>query len=930
MNSIAKIKKIYFLIILFLIAGLALGFKFLTNTENKTSLTSKASGLSQINATDVRISFEGNLSFFTSSTGQLEFEPGIQGNSVLLGANSTLTSNSPVYLNSGLTISFWLKGKDRDFWFGSRSCNLLKIVDAISRNELKLKTVQNESRIPSLEITYIGGQNNYQVLTPPLTQTSFDSRSGESEEGGANLTATNTYWENVNWIPFSISFSREGDKKYLSLFVNGNRVKTIYIDSFFDNRSVKNIEFGGNCSFYLDEVEIIGESKNEDVISQVIHNNQINVNYHSSSPNEVIVGQVFNYEIEISFGQDLIPLSVGRYRSGIRLVFPHQKAIKNLSGSNGTQWCLPPGSLVEPILSATTINGHRFETRMLKYTSAASTVIDFFPQVRIPANTVIKLKLNNLQACHFSTEQHIWVLVDPGLGYHFMTRRNLIPPLKIKNTIFDSLFIYAPTTVLPNQEFSLNIVAEDKYRNVFTDYNKTIYFSLIDQNGNSINNIVSPVVFNPSIDQGAKKVNGFRISEPGFYRIRVSDDQRSYLSFPIKVLSSDDNYMIYWGDIHTHSTFSDSSRTPEWLYRYVRKYTGLNFFSIIDHLNTEGFYFDPRFSDHRLSQDEIRELISLAKANNRPEENFVTLFGLEYIDSFFGHWNFYTKNYTNPLPLVKYVDLQRDLRNFDPQNVMIFTHHISGQEENFNSELYRRIHSISDASAVRLVDVCRAPSPMFMNFGWAALSQGFRLGFTGSSDDHTGHPGRNSYKKSSCFAGIILPKNLRLQPENVFNAFMSRNTFTATNYGMFIDFNLVRNNQKFPMGSIVQVTESSLRFRGSVASAGSLSKVEIHKFKLISRANGQIVAQDQNKFNTPEKISVRCQNYFLSNRVCVFDLIIDNFYFFKDDRGNLISDTFKKGAGFYLYFEDQIPGNPEFGLPVRIGVSSPIWVELAQ
>lgn len=94
-------------------------------------------------------------------------------------------------------------------------------------------------------------------------------------------------------------------------------------------------------------------------------------------------------------------------------------------------------------------------------------------------------------------------------------------------------------------------------------------------------------------------------------------------------------YDIYFGNLHSHTDFSDGESVPEHAFDYARYEAGLDFFALTEHSN---------LYDNKLDWDKSRKLAAIKKmAKNKTEEgSFLALFGSETTwYNQFGHMNTY-------------------------------------------------------------------------------------------------------------------------------------------------------------------------------------------------------------------------------------------------------------------------------------------------
>ncbi len=213
------------------------------------------------------------------------------------------------------------------------------------------------------------------------------------------------------------------------------------------------------------------------------------------------------------------------------------------------------------------------------------------------------------------------------------------------------------------------------------------------------------------------------IAEEGAHRfeVRSADGRIRGTSNPIWV-RRDPPYRIYWGDTHGHIGFSDAQGTPDGYFTFARDDAALDFVTL---------------SEHELWTDDLEWRILQEKAvEYRQDGRFIPILGYEWtVQPPGGHHNVYFRN-----PWIGRVgsqiawllpDLYRELRRrVRVDDVLVIPHaHSPGNWQ------------VSDPDLERLIEITSTHGT-FEWFGNRYLSEGWEVGFVGSSDNHHEHPGR--------------------------------------------------------------------------------------------------------------------------------------------------------------------------------------------
>ncbi|MHA1341367.1 MAG: DUF3604 domain-containing protein [Promethearchaeota archaeon] len=178
------------------------------------------------------------------------------------------------------------------------------------------------------------------------------------------------------------------------------------------------------------------------------------------------------------------------------------------------------------------------------------------------------------------------------------------------------IWIHAPSTVAPSEQFEITVESWDKFERLSAVYKGTVNFSLVTYNLTSLELIPSNSVsaelppaytftgqnigsawaytINDGKDNGLHRFK-MKIDTEGLHYLKVYDSitKNYYWSNPILVANylNNQNIRLYWGDLHTHSMLSDGSGSAEHSFYYARYVAKLDFYALSDHgehLNTFG------------------------------------------------------------------------------------------------------------------------------------------------------------------------------------------------------------------------------------------------------------------------------------------------------------------------------------------------------
>ncbi len=353
----------------------------------------------------------------------------------------------------------------------------------------------------------------------------------------------------------------------------------------------------------------------------------------------------------------------------------------------------------------------------------------------------------------------LWMGVNINFGVMFNNKATL-------------LWVHAPSTVATDTTFTVTVQAWDKYERDSATYEGTVNFELesydlttLDQLSSVTSLLPEPYTFTgrsmPSdiaymLDNG--KDNGLhrfqiRINTPGIHYILVSDSFTGETFYSNPIIVQDFGLNIYWGDIHSHSIYSDGSGTPDHSLFYAQNIASLDFFALTEHGEII------QMADHWLE-----DYIKKTNEANQPGE-FVTFLGMEFTNHKTGHYTCIFDGSQLPQdPLISSrkfkspYELWNVLDNFNlntGSRTLALPHHCVEerflQDWSYYNPDYVKIAEVTSTHGDSLFDPHHELNYRGM-YGAAdsyingssiidALKMGLKLSLYASSDSHDGHPG---------------------------------------------------------------------------------------------------------------------------------------------------------------------------------------------
>ena len=402
-------------------------------------------------------------------------------------------------------------------------------------------------------------------------------------------------------------------------------------------------------------------------------------------------------------------------------------------------------------------------------------------------------------------EQRVYVDAF-GKGEYLPLPRS--PTLRILPGKAERLHVIAQTVAVAGEPLWINVWAEDSLGNPASGFTGAVDLSVEPGSWREVWRA-------EAADAGARRFEGIRLEAEGTYRFRArSRDRIEAVSNPVRVHQAAPASRIYWGDIHTHTKYSDGRGTPTEMYDFGRKYSAIDFCSVSDHA----------FTTTDWMWDEIQRV---SNEMNEPGR-YVTFVGYEWSgpSDVGGDHNVYTSgdimplirsyngyNYKNlrmyhgPNKQAGHVeDLFRLLgENFRDENLLVIPHFGGrpGNPEWHNPKLQRGIEIFSDHR--RSED-------------WASrfLEKGYRIGIMASTDNHSGNAGYG-IRRIDREVGEAGPLYSRFSPDekgtslmavyagaldrdSVFQAIYQRRTYATTGERIVLDFRV--NGE--PMGGVIR------------------------------------------------------------------------------------------------------------------------------
>jgi|GEM_PF-1012098 len=271
-------------------------------------------------------------------------------------------------------------------------------------------------------------------------------------------------------------------------------------------------------------------------------------------------------------------------------------------------------------------------------------------------------------------------------------------------------------------------------------------------------------------------------------------------------------YNVYFGNLHSHTGFSDGVSVPDAAFDYARNTAGLDFLAVTDHTN---------LFDHGLAWDQSLEWRDLKRSADRKtvDGSFVAIAGSEvtwYPSDGFGHINTFNIDHFINTYETKYNNTENfyDSIKQYPASIVEWNHPWDADFDGF---------APYDADVDKVMDLIAVPARAgtvdYMSYYVDALDLGWHVAPAGNQDNHIGNWGTLDNRRTA-----VLTEELTR--EQIFDAIKSHRVYSTTDVNMKIIYKI--NNSI--MGSTLS-DPSTLDFTVSALdpdSGDKISKIEVY------------------------------------------------------------------------------------------------------
>lgn len=267
---------------------------------------------------------------------------------------------------------------------------------------------------------------------------------------------------------------------------------------------------------------------------------------------------------------------------------------------------------------------------------------------------------------------------------------------------------------------------------------------------------------------------------------------------------------LYFGDLHSHTSFSDGKGVPAEAYDMARNQAGLDFWTVTDHY--EQIDVVKGLAPDAPKQKEWDVMNSTAVAKSE-DGKFIGLAGFEWFDQTEGHMN--VINSKDVPKLAQTVNLKQFYKWLakHPDVLTGFNH---PSDEDDHRKVFDKLAYIPEiASQTFYIAVNKDED---FKYYYMALDNGWRVAPSGQQDNHEKNWGLHP---NGCYTGVYADA---LTKSSLFDAFRARRFYATNNRRMAVDFQANGS----AMGSRIAADKADFKISASIAGdSATIAKIQL-------------------------------------------------------------------------------------------------------
>lgn len=378
------------------------------------------------------------------------------------------------------------------------------------------------------------------------------------------------------------------------------------------------------------------------------------------------------------------------------------------------------------------------------------------------------------------TEHEFRLYIDPFGSKRYILAPN-IPKVRIIPTVANEMHVILPSKINKDEEFDIVIRILDKYGNPCHNFEDIVKLSMIGIESGL--KFPEKVIFTKK-DKGVKRVKALAIKNENYYLKGISSKFNAISN--CMMVEDDNEYKLYWADMHGQTDFTVGTGSLDEYFSFAREV------ACIDVTGWQGNDFqidDRKWLEVRQKTKEYYEpnkfvtFLGYEWSGNTPGGGDHNIYFLDDNETFYPSsnwldWEGTTKLSENAFPVSELWEKAEGRKDF------MAIPHIGGRYGNLDYYSEEFIPCIE----------IHSHHGTFEWFIEEAMKRRLKVGFVGSSDDHTCRPGMSyplskdgkasSFDVASGYAAIYAKELTR---EGIWEALKARRCYATTFNRLFLD-----------------------------------------------------------------------------------------------------------------------------------------------